>query len=328
MQLAFAATVSSLDNGLRGSESQLTERRPRTRSVVAAALLFHFCTGCAGTIPWDVPMRQPNPRANSRDDLLLATDAPEVICYRVRAGAADRREVDTWSGIPLALVGAGVASTGIALAAKADDKGGIAGWSAMAGAGTALLGIGIYFLTRGGDDRQEYWATNAAVAQSRADYSVASSRNYVADTAIEEKVGELAKEKSKAQMDFNNDTNAVTFAEAQLKAAQDAAKPGDHASAVKLFSTNPATDVKAAHDALTDAAAKLESATDEWTLAANELSARQAAWNHCATALQAIGSVDATANSAFAAALGASAGSASKGSGGGGSNTGGGGGGK
>jgi hypothetical protein len=94
------------------------------------------------------------------------------MCALVREGAGDRRTRDTTLGVILAFVGGATTAASTALVAQGSHTPTYTGeWGASLGIGVAASAAAIYFLTKAGNDRQEYWLANAAVAKINADYA-------------------------------------------------------------------------------------------------------------------------------------------------------------
>lgn len=315
-------------------------------SIVAVVTLFALPTaGCGSTIDWRVSTvvngnpQRPNP------DLLLPEDPPEAACARIAKGSTSHKSSDTTAGLLLGIVGAGGGATSGTLLAQGGHHPEYYGeWGLIAAGSVALAATGIYFLTRGGNDRSEFWAANAAVAQTRADYTVyGPDDGSVPAAKLRENLKTATDQRDTDQAALADRTAVLTEKQAVLKTVQDAAtkrltgsEPTDSAAnggkpaapppggqagppkpaaprvddqaaanaAIKQVEDRAAA-VSAAQKEVDEATRKLAGSTNAVALAQGALAARQAAWLHCVSALQTIGGIDSTANTALASAISA-----------------------
>jgi hypothetical protein len=126
-------------------------------------------TACSPVFYWDVPVKASLP---DRQADVPADVPPNVMCALVRRGALDRKDLDTGLGIFLGIVGGAATGAGTAVAAQTGHSPTYVGeWASVAGLGVVTTAAAIYFLVKAGNDRQEYWLANAAVAKINADYA-------------------------------------------------------------------------------------------------------------------------------------------------------------
>jgi len=144
-------------------------------------------SACGGTFYWDVPVYTPlpsqqyDPQDPGRvdDGRVTADVAPETMCALVRQGAVSHRKSDLGFGVLLAILGGAATASGTALAASAStlapepkqEAGWIGVWGSVAGLGLVATASALYLIVKSGQDRQEYWLANGAVAKIRADYA-------------------------------------------------------------------------------------------------------------------------------------------------------------
>ena len=162
---------------------------------------------------------------------------------------------------------------------------------------------------------------NAAVAQVRADYDSFPSypsAHAAAEIDLESRLVLWTIEKARTQTQAQTDAALATTADNALAAAQAALKAAT-AGGQKLDRHDPlyaglkaaSESATAAHTTSAMSTAKASEATANVTLLANAMAQRQAGWADCSKAMTSVAGVDSTANTAFAAALGAAKGAAS-----------------
>jgi hypothetical protein len=163
-------------------------RQNNPLSSVVLLAIAAVASGCVShTFFWDVPINnalptdqynQSNPDSPSANGV-PADVAPETMCALVREGAYGHVRNEMNGGVALAIIGGLLTASSTALAASAstveqDPKKEAAwagGWAGAAGLGAALVASGVYLIVKSGQDRQEYWVANAAVARIKADYA-------------------------------------------------------------------------------------------------------------------------------------------------------------
>jgi hypothetical protein len=96
---------------------------------------------------------------------------PRRACGVIRNIAAKKIAADETTGIVLGaigMIGGGIALSMATRSGHTDEYD--VEWGGITAVGAALTALGVYYLTRAGDDRQAFWAANAAVAQMNGDF--------------------------------------------------------------------------------------------------------------------------------------------------------------
>jgi hypothetical protein len=281
----------------------------------AVALIF-LNYGCS-TFYYNMPTSDAA-NANSGN---FAGLAPETICREVRDGAYNRRTGDSVVGVLLSALGAGSASAGLTVAVLDEtDKHRVEG-ATVAGLGAIAIAGGIYFLTRSGDDRAEYWVMNGALAQMRADRLQGVQSNGDPSKSLrawaldmKDKANTAASNSALASAQATEADATVTMLQQydlkkyDLKTADSGLKtvtppvPRDgNGNPIDLDTA--LENARRAHAAADGANKASLDAAATAALAASALASEQLAWTDCSKALSSISGNDAAASTAFATAV-------------------------
>jgi hypothetical protein len=155
----------------------------RTTHLLPVALLTLIGPlGCADSFYINAPIIKRDPSDQPPAPLPTTWDnnapdpsaTPQQVCGIVRNRALSRIGTHETGGFILGAIGLIGGGAATAMAAQSGQSAGYyAGFGSLIGAGALVAALGAYWLTKAGDDRQAYWAANAAIAQMNGDWTTA-----------------------------------------------------------------------------------------------------------------------------------------------------------